>query len=208
MIAIAAAGCNKQDSKSSENKGDTPKKSSGNGWESDVGSLPKWTAKDSLLAELDEEVVFGGYAMRPPKRFQLSTHSDKFGPNAKLATYGWNKEELTPALWLDLMPRPAFEWDEGPTVRIKGDLGRVKTLCGSEAQIGAIEFGNVNGLVTARARFDATSKVDDKERKYKGYQIIARDGMTSLDVLVIVSDADDNKTLEILEASMLSLRKR
>ena len=208
MFATAAAGCHKQVSNSSETKGDLPKKSTGDGWESDVASLPKWTAKDSLLPELDEEVVFGGYAMHPPKGFQLSTHSDKFGPNAKLATYGWGKEELTPALWLDLMPRPSFEWDEGARVRIKGDLGRVKTLCGSEAQIGIIEFGNVNGLVTARASFDATSKVDGKERKYKGYQIIARDGMTSLDVFVIVSDADDEKTLQILEASMLTLRKR
>jgi hypothetical protein len=207
MIATAAAGCSAQVSNPSENKADPPKKASGEGWGTDAESLPKWTAKDSLLAELDEEVVFGGYAMRPPKGFQLSTHSDKLGPNAKLGTYGWKKEKLTPALWLDFMPRPSSEWDEGPTVRIKGDLARVKTICGSEAQLGPIEFGNVNALVTARARFDAATKVGDKETKYKGYQTIARDGKTSLDVFIIVSDADDDKTLQILEASMLTLRK-
>jgi hypothetical protein len=90
LIATAATGCNKQVSNSSENKGDPPKKSSGNGWESDVGSLPKWTAKDSLLAELDEEVVFGGYAMRPPILFESAGYGLNLVPQmSQISTFVW-----------------------------------------------------------------------------------------------------------------------
>jgi hypothetical protein len=207
-MATAAPGCSSQSTSPTKSYDEPAKKSNGSAWDIDVTSLPKWTPKESALKELEDEVVFGGYAIRPPNGYMLSSHSDKLGPDVKLGTYGWSREGLTPAMWLDLTFRPEAEWKEGADVRIKGDLARVKTLSGGEARADVAQFGNVGGMVTVRAAFDATSKKGEKERKYKGYQCIARSGGTSIDILVIVSDSDDETTLEILEASMLTLRKR
>lgn len=210
LIAIATigSGCGGNTSGPAQTEGDSGQSSGAGGWDTNVASLPKWTPKKEMLEQLGDEVIFGSYALRPPKGYELSPSSDKLGADVKRGTFCWKKKERTPALWLDLMFRSQQEWNEGPAARIKGDLARVKTLCEGDAHPAAVEFGNVNGLGTARSHFDATGKTDDKERKYKGYQSITSDGMTSIDILVIVSDADDAKTLEILEASMLTLRKR
>jgi hypothetical protein len=208
FIALAAAvlawGCSGQGGGSSTT---TPAKSE---WDADIATLPKWTPKESALGRLDAEVALGNYSIRPPKGLKLSSGSDKPTPEPRNhGTYQWYGDGLSPALWVILEPRVPWEWDKGAAGLISTALHTPGLVFQCEPQPSAVEFGNVNGLVVARARFQGRGKSPgNKPVTIRGYQMIGRVGDSSLDLLALVSDADGDDTLDALEASLLTLRKR